>query len=43
MVSVDWPYVSSKSGTDWIKKTQLSEEERAKIMYQNAAKLLGVS
>jgi len=43
MFSVDWPYVSSKSGTDWIKKTQLSEEERAKIMYQNAAKLLGVS
>jgi 2,3-dihydroxybenzoate decarboxylase len=43
MFSIDSPYVSSKSGTDWIKKSSLSEEQRAKILYRNAAELLGVS
>lgn len=42
MFSVDWPYVSSKSGTDWIKRTPLSEEQRAKILCRNAAELLGI-
>jgi 2,3-dihydroxybenzoate decarboxylase len=43
MFSVDWPYVSSKSATDWIKKAPLTEEDRAKVLHGNAAELLGLS
>ena len=43
MFSVDWPYASSKSATDWIRKAPLNPEDRAKILHRNAAGLLGLS
>ena len=40
MFAVDWPFVSNKDGTDWMKTVPLSEEDRVKILGGNAQRLL---
>lgn len=42
MFAVDWPFVSNKAGTDWLKAAPLSQEELDKIAHGSAAKLLGL-
>lgn len=38
--SVDWPYNDSRQGAEWIRRTALSPDDRAKIMSGNAERLL---
>jgi predicted TIM-barrel fold metal-dependent hydrolase len=40
MFSIDWPYVDNRAGTEWMKTTSLSEEDREKILSGNAKRLL---
>ncbi len=40
MFSVDWPFIANKPGTDWLRKTPLSEADRAALAAGNAKKLL---
>jgi 2,3-dihydroxybenzoate decarboxylase len=40
MFSVDWPYVESGPGVQWIENVPLCTEDREKIMHGNAQRLL---
>ncbi|ARP98483.1 amidohydrolase family protein [Pseudorhodoplanes sinuspersici] len=40
LFAVDWPFASNKAATDWVKRTALSEGDKAKILGENARKLL---
>ncbi|MDB5617249.1 amidohydrolase family protein [Tardiphaga sp.] len=40
LFAVDWPFASNKAGTDWIKRSALSEADQAKVLGQTAKKLL---
>jgi len=40
MFSVDWPYVDSGPGVEWIENVPLSTEDKHKIMHGNAQRLL---
>jgi 2,3-dihydroxybenzoate decarboxylase len=40
LFSVDWPYIDNLDGTNWLKKTPLSEKDREAIASGNATKLL---
>ena len=40
MFSVDYPYVQSRPGTQWLESLQISPEDKAKIMSGNARRLL---
>jgi predicted TIM-barrel fold metal-dependent hydrolase len=40
LFSVDWPFASNKAGTDWVMRTSLSDADKAKILGENARKLL---
>lgn len=40
LFSVDWPFASNAAGADWIRRVALSEEDRRKICYDNARRLL---
>lgn len=40
LFAVDWPFVSNKSGTDWLMAAPISQEDRVKIAGENAEKLL---
>jgi predicted TIM-barrel fold metal-dependent hydrolase len=40
MFSVDWPYVENGPGVEWLKNVPLSTEDKDKIMYRNAERLL---
>jgi predicted TIM-barrel fold metal-dependent hydrolase len=40
MFSVDWPFASNKAGTDWVKGTTLSPQDKAKILGGTAKRLL---
>ena len=42
LFSVDWPYVESLPGTDWMEGIPLSAEDKAKIYNGNAKKLLRI-
>ena len=38
--SVDWPWGNNKEGADWLRRTQISSEDKAKIFAGNVEKLL---
>lgn len=38
--SVDWPFASNAAGTAWMKRVSLCEEDKHKIFYSNAQRLL---
>ena len=40
LFSVDWPFIANAPGTAWLKKTPLSEKDRAALAAGNAKKLL---
>ncbi|MDG2348709.1 MAG: amidohydrolase family protein [Gammaproteobacteria bacterium] len=40
--SIDYPYEQTKTACDWFDKLQLSEADKFKIAYENAAKLLKI-
>lgn len=40
LFSVDWPFASNKAGTDWLMRTSLSDADKARILGENARKLL---
>lgn len=40
LFAVDWPFASNKAGTDWLMRTSLSDADKAKILGENARKLL---
>jgi 2,3-dihydroxybenzoate decarboxylase len=40
LYSVDWPFVRNMPGTHWMQELQISNEDRAKILSGNAARLL---
>lgn len=40
MFSIDYPYESTEEAGEWIEAAPLSEEEKAKVCYQNAKDLL---
>ncbi len=40
MFAVDWPFASNKAGTDWIRGSALSSQDKTKILGQTAKKLL---
>ena len=40
MFSVDYPFVANKPGVDWLARTPVADEDRAKIASGNAKKLL---
>jgi 2,3-dihydroxybenzoate decarboxylase len=40
LYSVDWPFVRNMPGTKWMQDLQISDEDRAKILSGNAARLL---
>lgn len=40
LFSVDWPFASNRTGADWIRRVSLSEEDKRKICYGNAQRLL---
>lgn len=42
LFSVDYPYESSKHASDWLESLPYSDEDKAKIAYGNAAKLLSL-
>lgn len=42
MFSVDYPYEDTKQASDWFDTVELSEEDKTKIAYTNAAKLLNL-
>jgi len=40
LFSVDWPYVENNKGVEWMAKVPLSQEDKDKIMFGNAKRLL---
>jgi 2,3-dihydroxybenzoate decarboxylase len=40
LFSVDWPYVSNTAAANWLAQLPLSEQDKHKIAYQNAERLL---
>lgn len=40
LFSVDWPFVDNKSGTDWVHNLPINAEDKAKILSNNAKRLL---
>jgi predicted TIM-barrel fold metal-dependent hydrolase len=40
LFSVDWPYVQNDKGVAWMAKVPLSEEDKEKILFGNAKRLL---
>lgn len=40
LFAVDWPFASNKAGTDWLMRTPFSDADKAKILGENARKLL---
>ena len=38
--SVDWPWGNNKEGVDWLDRTMISAEDKAKIYHGNVEKLL---
>ena len=40
LFSVDYPYVDSKAGTDWMAALQLNATDKGKILGHNAKRLL---
>ena len=42
LFAVDWPYEANKTGTEFLKKISVSDEQREKIAYGNAERLLGL-
>ena len=40
LFAVDWPFASNKAATYWVRRTALSDEDKAKILGENARKLL---
>ncbi|MDE0059516.1 MAG: amidohydrolase family protein [Defluviicoccus sp.] len=42
LFSVDYPFVASRDGTDWMARIPFSTEDRRKILHGNAERLLGV-
>lgn len=40
LFAVDWPFASNKAATDWLKQTNLNEADKAKILGENARRLL---
>ena len=40
LFSTDYPYEESKLHVDWIDSAPLSDDERAKICYENATRIL---
>ena len=40
--SIDYPYEDSKIACDWLENVPLSEEDKFKLAYENAAKLLKI-
>jgi len=41
--SVDWPWGNNKEGVDWLDRTMISSEDKAKIYHGNVEKLLHMS
>lgn len=42
LFAVDYPYADSKAGVDWLKGTDLTEDQKARIFSANARALLGL-
>ena len=42
LFSVDYPYVDSKAGTDWMAEVQMSAADKGKILGGNAARVLKI-
>lgn len=40
LFSVDWPYASNGRATQWMEKSQLSTQDKSKILSENAQRLL---
>jgi 2,3-dihydroxybenzoate decarboxylase len=40
LFSVDWPYVENDKGVEWMAKVPLSQEDKDKILFGNAKRLL---
>jgi predicted TIM-barrel fold metal-dependent hydrolase len=43
LFSVDWPFASNSAATAWFERISLSQEEKRKILYGNAQRLLKLS
>lgn len=43
LFSVDWPFVSNSTGVKWVQSTPLSDEDRRKVLGENARRLLKLS
>ena len=42
LFSVDYPFVASRDGTDWMERIPFATEDRRKILHGNAERLLGL-
>lgn len=42
LFAVDWPYASNQSGVNWLKKSQIDNETKEAIFFNNAKKLLKI-
>ena len=43
LFSVDWPFVANDPGVEWMESLHLNNEDKTKILSENAKRILHIS